>query len=173
MQFIDDKTASKNILAIKSNGAKLDQLIHSTGMYAIYHASMHGNTQPLNKLVSALNKSTRTEAFKVWVRDHSKVVEKKDGTFEYRKDRKLYDEQGKIIEIEQALELANVTPFFEYTKESKPVSQVDVLSRIESLIKLISQGEKTLVAGKHTLGGEEQSAIVSSLNAIKESIATE
>lgn len=173
MEYINDAVAKKNIASIKKSGAAMDKLIHDTGMYAIFHANTHGNTTPLNSLVSALGKSIRAEGFKVWVRDHCRVVIKKDGTFSYSKNRKLYGEGGKEIDVNQALENANKVPFYDYTKESQPVSQVDVLSRIESLIKLVSQGEKKLVAGKHTLGQKEQADLSASLQHIKAVLATE
>lgn len=138
MNLITDKQAKSNIVSIKANGVKMDALIHETGVFAVAQANLHGNTTVMNQLVGALNKSARKEALVTWFRDHAKVAQLKTGLLEYRKDRKLYNTvpmQDKAeVTIEQAIENANNIPFWAYTKEAKPVSSYDVLSRLESLL---------------------------------------
>ena len=133
--LINDVTAKRNITTIKTNGLKMDNLLHVTGLYCIDQVNQHGNTHQLNQLVSALGRNTRKEAFITWVRDHAKVVSLKTGVLEYRKDRKLYDANGIECTNEVALEKAESVPFWDYTKEVKPVSSYDVLTRLESLLK--------------------------------------
>jgi len=143
MQIITDTQGKKNIGTIKLSGIKRDALIHVTGVWAISQVVNHGNTKPLNQLVSALSKSDRREAFVVWVRDHCQIVELKTKVLEYRKDRKIYGYEGEAITPQQALEKAEKTPFYDYTKESKPASSYDVLTRLANLVKTANnfQGE--------------------------------
>lgn len=133
--IINDTQAKRNILSIKASGARMDTMLHVTGLYCINQVNEHGNTTPMNKLIGAIGKNTRKEAFITWLRDHSKVVSLKTGVLEYRKDRKLYDANGIECNNEVALEKAESVPFWDYTKEVKPVSSYDVLTRLESLLK--------------------------------------
>jgi len=141
MNIITDAVFKNNVNLIKTQGAKIDNALHEGGLYAINQVNLHGNTNAINKLLGAMNKSGRKEAFITWLRDHAMIRMNKLNQAEYVKGRKIYGLdtkafEGEVAEInEKALNKANAIPFWNYTKESKPMSSFDVLSRLESLYK--------------------------------------
>jgi hypothetical protein len=147
MKLINDNQAKANIIELRTTGAKQDKLIHETGLYAINQANQHGNTNSMNDLVRALNKSARKEALYAWLRDHAKVVKLTTGLMEYRKDKKLFDKlDGILVEIttEKALELAEFVPFWDYTKEATPATKTDALEQLNNLINRLTNFKGTV-----------------------------
>jgi len=136
--------AKRAIKEIKTSGLKLDKLVQSVSLYAIFQANTHGNTNSMNQLVSALNKSSRKEALCTYLRDFSKVaINSKTKLFEYRKDRKIYNGTVEITIVE-AQENATKIAFYDYTKEVKPITSYDVLTRLQSLIKTAKSFDGTV-----------------------------
>ena len=141
--IITDKKATQNINAIKTSGAKLDSLIHETGVYIVYQVNNHGRIDLFNKFIGVLNKSARKEALLTWLKDHCKVSQKKDKTWEYKHDRKLWAKAGVEMTVEEALERASANPFWEYTKEITPTSPTLYIdTRLSSLIDALNDETK-------------------------------
>jgi hypothetical protein len=143
MTIITDKKFSSNIVSIKKSGAKLDSLIHETGVYIVYQVNTHGRIDLFNKFVGVLNKSARKEALITWLKDHCKVSQKKDKTWEYKHDRKLWKAPGVEMSIDEAIQRASDNPFWEYTKEVAPVSPTLYIdTRMQSLIDALNDETK-------------------------------
>lgn len=128
------KQFDKNLKTIQTTGAKMDELLHECAMFALDQINKHGNNGPVNRLLGAINKSTRKEALYVWFNDFGLCKRNKDNTLEYKGNKKIYSE-GEVISMEDALILADETPFYSYTKEIAPASSYDVMKGIKSILK--------------------------------------
>lgn len=128
------KQFDKTIKTINQMGLKMDDMLHECAMFALEQINKHGNNGPVNRLLGALNKSTRKEALYVWFNDFGLCKRNKDNTLEYKGTKKLYWE-GEVISIDDALILADEKPFFNYTKEIPPASSYDVMKGIKSILK--------------------------------------
>lgn len=73
MELLNAQAIEKAITSIKSRGAKLDQSIWEAGVSCLNHASEHGDTTLLDKLLNALPKGSRKLAFTEWVLAHGQV----------------------------------------------------------------------------------------------------
>jgi len=128
------KQFDKSLKTIKKSGKKLDAMLHECALFALEQINKHGNNGPVNRLLGAINKSTRKEALYVWFNDFGLTKRNKDNTMEYRGTKKLYND-GEVITTEQALILADESPFYSYTKEIAPASSYDVMQGIKSILK--------------------------------------
>lgn len=138
------KQFDKNIKAIKATGAKMDELIHTCAVFAVEQLNLHGNNGAANRLLGALNKSSRKEALYTWFNDFSLSKRDKDQTLSYRKDKKL-SMDGEDITPQQAIDFADATPFYDYTKEITPASSYDVVKGIKAIL---SRAKKMTKEGK-------------------------
>ena len=73
MELLNAVAMDKAITSIKTRGANLDQSIWECGVSCLNHASEHGDTTLLDKLVNALPKGSRRVAFVEWVLAHGQV----------------------------------------------------------------------------------------------------
>lgn len=73
MELLNAQAIDKAITSIKTRGANLDKSIWECGVSCLAHASEHGDTTLLDKLVNALPKGTRKVAFVEWVLAHGQV----------------------------------------------------------------------------------------------------
>ena len=82
------------IISIQKRGKKLDHDIHVAGVSCLKHIEFHGDVTLLNRLVEALPKGSRTNAFKEWAEVHGKVHwSQDDKLFVYEKEKStLLDE---------------------------------------------------------------------------------
>lgn len=128
------KQFDKTLKTIQQMGGKMDDMLHECAMFALQQINQHGNNGPVNRLLGAINKSTRKEALYVWFNDFGLCKRNKDNTLDYRAGKKLYNE-GDLITVDEALILADETPFYSYTKEIAPASSYDVMQGIKSILK--------------------------------------
>src|SRR5512143_1599188 len=128
------KTFDKTLKTIQATGAKMDTMLHECAMFALEQINKHGNNGPVNRLLGAINKSTRKEALYVWFNDFGLTKRNKDNTIDYRAGKKIYND-GEIVTTDEALILADETPFYSYTKEIAPASSYDVMQGIKSILK--------------------------------------
>lgn len=134
LKFEGLKKLNSNIRAIKSKGAKLSALIHSTAIQALLHASSKGadglvinDARPMDQLLQALPNGMRAEGFKIWVQKYSPIRWNGDGQVSVMKETaKTYTKYD--------VEAANNEPFWAASKEN----EVKKLS-LEALQKLIAQ----------------------------------
>lgn len=137
------KQFDKTLKTIQATGAKMDTMLHECAMFALEQINKHGNNGPVNRLLGAINKSTRKEALYVWFNDFGKCKRNKDNTLDY-KDKSLYLD-GDKADIEAVMIAADETPFYSYTKEIAPASSYDVMKGIKTILK---RAEKMKVDGK-------------------------
>jgi len=138
------KQAVSKINTIKTAGAKLDSLIHEVACSAIYHVNVHGNTEVVNKLLGAMNKSSRKEALTLWLLDHAKLKRVPNSSgLEYSSKRTLWLSRGVEGTPEQIQEKAQATPFYDYTKEVAPTTPMFHFdTRITSIIETLQDETK-------------------------------
>lgn len=123
----------KKSLANLKKGQKRFTDIHEAALFALFQINTHGQTTPANQLVAVLHKGDRVDALKTWFHDFGKCKELKDGTIEYVHKRKIFIE-GEEATPEEAQAAAESMPYFEYTKEIKPVSSYDVMKGVKSIL---------------------------------------
>ena len=123
--MLDIKTIEKNINLISKAGKVMDERIHITGVSILYHAHKHGDFSSINKLFQALPYSSRLEAFKVWVVEHTPLhFEDKTGLFVKSRHNKT----------EYRVEAANKTPFWKFTVEKTIVPNWDNVLNFDTMI---------------------------------------
>ena len=153
------KQFDKNIKAIKTTGGKLDTLIHESAVFAVEQLNLHGNNGAANRLLSALNKSSRKEALYVWFNDFAMCKRNhKDNTLDYSKNKKL-ENDGAPISGEDAVLLADASPFYDYTKEIAPASSYDVMKGVKAILNRV----KKMQAEGKTVEHEEMLATLKTL----------
>ena len=115
-----------------------------------------------------LNKSARKEALLTWLKDHCKVSQKKDKTWEYKHDRKLWKSPGVEMSIDEAIQRASDNPFWQYTKEVTPVSPtLYIESRLSSLIDALQDDTKSVALSKDKpLSRQDRMDLVAKLKAL-------
>jgi len=113
------KTIKANIKWIANTGEKYDTKLHDTGVGILKHASEHGDFSEMNNLFNAMGKSSRKEAFKKWVCDHSPLkFDDKVGVFTKSKRNKT----------DYQYEAADAVPFWNYTVERVQTLDVDKMT---------------------------------------------
>jgi len=71
--------AKRNIKTIKTSGAKLDTLIHTTAVILMQRAHDHGDTSLVASLLDAMPKGGRPKALKAWFETFSPIRVNGDG----------------------------------------------------------------------------------------------
>jgi len=133
---------TKKVSTIKRHSEGLANDIHSCAMYALEQVNVHGNTDPCNRLVSALHHSQRKQALVAWFEDISKGVLQEDKTFKYSKGKKIVIlVKGEKVEYSDndAIIFGDNNPYFDYTHEQKPPTSFDVLKAVEAMLKKIER----------------------------------
>ncbi len=139
MEFLNIKQAKKTIGLIAANGRKLDERIHTVGCSGLYHFQEHQDTTILTDLVKAMPKSSRGNALKYWITQHSNV----------KWSKKAFGGEGGFVkdgqEVQVDLAHAVEHPFYEKTDTEQSAFNPD--SRVKSFIKAfqkaIEKGEIT------------------------------
>ena len=137
------KQFNKGVENLAKDTKTIADKIHSFSMFALEQCNVHGNTDPMNKLIGALHHSQRKQALVAWFKDLSLAVMQEDKTFKYSKGKTiaLITSEGDKVEYSptDAIVYADDHPYYDYTVESKPPSSFDMLKAIEALIKRASK----------------------------------
>ena len=124
------KEINKKILSIGKSGKTLDDNIHLVGVSILNHASEHGDFSAMNRLISAMPKSARTQALIKWVVDHSPLYhDVKTNLFIKSKNNKT----------EYNVEQANDIPFWEYTIEKVVVPNYDNILNFQNILNSVEK----------------------------------
>jgi hypothetical protein len=122
------KQIETQIKTVKTNGTKIDALIHETAVQCLAHAEAHGDVRLATRLIEAMPKSGRAEALKFWFSEFGPLVwvsQKETG-----KQFKMDQSDTKIpFNIEGAIE----TPFWDLVPE--PVVSKMSLEKLKKTIK--------------------------------------
>src|SRR5574340_207625 len=143
-------TQFKKSLANLKKGQKRFADIHEAALFALFQLNTHGQTTPANQLIAVLHKGDRVEALKTWFHDFGKCKELKDGTIEYVHKREIFLD-GEEATPEEAQAVAESTPYFEYTKETKPASSYDVMKGIKAVLAQTNARSGKDLTGKHAV----------------------
>lgn len=141
------KIINKNIILILATGAKLDKLVHDTGVMCLSHAEEHGDARPMDSLLKALNKGYRAEGFKVWVQTFSPIRWNKEAEVKVMpKEQKGY--------VAYDVKMATKTPFWDLDgareRTAKELSFEAVLAMLSRMVKQADEADEVTgeVAGK-------------------------
>lgn len=137
------KRIDGKIARIVTNSAKLNELIHETGMDILRHAQEHGDCTRALKLAQAMPASMRRAMLIAWFSKFSPV------TVKLGDDPKVGINKGKTANAYD-LEAAGATPFYqmaEDTPETKEYTLAELVKMVQTLGKRIkSKADKGEVA---------------------------
>ena len=136
------KNIDRNIRTITTNAAKLNMLIHETGIMVLEHAKEHGDCTRALALVKAMPASMRRTMLVLWFETYSPI-----------RIRQANDKVGILKPAAKGytdwnIEGAKATPFFalaEKNPEAKSYSFDDLVKMVERLSKQI---EKKIADGE-------------------------
>lgn len=135
--MMDIKQFKSAVKQIKVTGAKLDQLIHEAGVFAVYHSIKDGQITPAIDLVAAMPRSSRKERLIVWLCDFGAIkYNKKDG-IKYIKGRFEQTEEAAKVQSD----IANQIPFWEYGNEENDEADLKAMDFQDKLIALLHQAK--------------------------------
>lgn len=129
VNILNKADTDKLITSIKGRGAKLDTDIHKAAMGAVHHHALHGDTTLINRLVTSMPKSGRTNALVAWAMAMSPKLVKNPA-----KDVTAPLVHDKAMEGSFDAAIADATPFWEF-KAREGVSLFSFDSYITSLTK--------------------------------------
>lgn len=140
MNLITDvKAIKKSIQSIAVRGKKLDADIWVTGVSCIAHASAHGDTTLLDKLVQALPKGTRKNAFVEWSLAYGQVrlLNPQD------KNEKARRAAGALFQLDRDrtldLDGAMAKSWVEFKPEPDIMTVFDLQASVTQLVKKYNQ----------------------------------
>lgn len=135
MELLNAQAIEKAITSIKTRGAKLDQSIWEAGVSCLNHASEHGDTTLLDKLLNALPKGARKVAFVEWALAHGQV-RLLDGKVKAEKVR-IKNGGTFILDRERVLDLqgAMAKSWVEFKPEPSVQTAFDLQGSVMSLVK--------------------------------------
>ena len=135
MEILNAQAIEKAITSIKTRGAKLDQSIWEAGVSCLAHATEHGDTTLLDKLLNALPKGSRKLAFTEWALAHGQI-RLLDGKVKAEKVR-LKNGGTFILDRERVLDLqgAMAKSWVEFKPEASVQTAFDLQGSVSALVK--------------------------------------
>ena len=135
MELLNAVAIDKAITSIKTRGANLDKSIWECGVSCLNHATEHGDTTLLDKLLNALPKGARKVAFTEWVLAHGQV-RLLDGKVKAEKVR-IKNGGTFILDRERVLDLqgAMSKSWVEFKPEASVQTAFDLQGSVMSLVK--------------------------------------
>lgn len=110
---ISDAEFNKGIKAVESSAVKLRVLTHKLAMFSLSQINLHGNTNEINKLFVAMGPGLARDGLVKWSVNFG-MVAFKDQKFVFTKRKDV------SAQPENFLEMANETPYWEYSAAHKP-----------------------------------------------------
>lgn len=135
------KKIDANIKTVTTNAAKLNTLIHETGVMVLEHAKEHGDCTRALSLVKAMPASMRRTMLVLWFETYSPIRVKftADKVGILKADAKNFTDWD--------IEGAKATPFFELA-EQNPEKSYDFEALVKMVQGLAKQIEKKVEEGK-------------------------
>lgn len=126
--LLEGKKIDALISSIQLRAAKLDGDIHSVAIQCLMHAQEHSDPRKLDRLMNALGKAHRKEAFKLWVLAFSPIMWDGDGIVKMHKE-------GTQKYVPFNVEGAEAVPFWDFTVENKakPLTLAALKKIVEAL----------------------------------------
>ena len=160
MQIIKGKAAiEKAIAPIASRGKKLDEDIHKAGVACLAHASEHGDTTLLDKLVNAMPRGSRKLALVEWALAFGQVVVL---------DKKTAKDTGRVFGLDRGKKLdldeAIAQPWMDFRPEADPATAFDAQAAVQSVLrKLANARQAGLTVENQALALKDARALVKAL----------
>lgn len=121
--------AKRNIKTIKTAGAKLDALVHTTAMIIVQRAHDHGDASLVLPLLNAMPKGGRPKALKAWFETFTPIRVNGDGT-----EAGLLKADKRVWLIEEA----QATPYWDLN----PEKDVQVFDLDKALTAILNRAAK-------------------------------
>ena len=137
MQTITISQFKSNITSIKEKGRDLDNLIHESAVFAVYHSIKDGQVTPAIQLVAAMPKSSRRNNLISWLALYGNVsYNGKKGVFYVKQF-----EHDEAVATEQA-ESASDNPFWaEFNDAPVELKPLDFAQKLKALIHSAQQAK--------------------------------
>ena len=152
IQIQTSRKVAGSIRSIRDRGRKLDGLIHETGIQCMLHAREHGDVTLATRLVDAMPRSGRRKALIRWFTDHTPM--------KYSEKKQAFGLKKKAGDDDFQIEAANATPFWDYSKEPRPVT-IDPERLITNLVNRVKKGvEQGTIENQKELAEKARRAII-------------
>ncbi len=131
----DVAVINKAIASIAKRGKQLDKDIHIAGVSCINHASVHGDTTLLDKLVQALPKGARKNAFVEWTLAYAQVrllnPQDKNEAARIKAGALFKLDRDRTLDIDGAM----ATSWVEFKPEPDVLTVFDLQGAVAQLVK--------------------------------------
>ena len=126
--IVDIKQVNNKIKLIRTNGAKLDNLIQEAAIGCIEHAAAHGDVRPANQLWDAMPKSARRNALGMYLVEYGAIrvntgKDKEQSRFKFKKD------------FETDVAAARAVMWFSFKPEKDLGEEFNLSVKLQSLLK--------------------------------------
>lgn len=156
--MINEKGFNAALKRIKTNADTLAQAIHEAGLFAIAQVNEHGNDGFGARLVEAMGKKHDAQRVVTWLCHF--------GKFGVKNNKLVYRARKDITpdKLDSFLKNAEVTPYWELTRQPDLKFKVDYLSMLTSILKRHEKAEELRDEGKEV--DESNVAVLDEVKAI-------
>ena len=149
------KDLSSKIKLIKTNGAKLDNLIQDAAIGCIEHAAEHGDVRPANQLWDAMPNGSRRNALGMYLVEYGAIrintgKDKEAARFKFKKD------------TETDLTSARAVMWHSFKPEKDLAEEFNLSGKLQSLLKAYN---KALSEGQAIKATPDEIQVLTSLAA--------
>ena len=141
---MDLKTIDGNIAKIKTQGAKLDELITETSVGVLHHYAANGDVRVVNRFYLALSQGVRKAAMTAWMLNCMAVSANGDKATKAEQPFKFARDKATSIPKGEA------KPWYEYKPEPKPDEMIDAKGLMQAMLNKIASAK----AGVHQCSQE-------------------
>ena len=125
---MDIKQLNSKIKLIRTNGAKLDNLIQEAAVGCIVHAAEHGDVRPANQLWDAMPNGSRRNALGMYLCQYGAIrintgKDKEQARFKYKKD------------FETDVAAARAVMWHNFKPEKDLAEEFNLSGKLQSLLK--------------------------------------
>ena len=126
--IMDIKQLNSKIKLIRTNGAKLDNLIQEAAIGCIEHAAAHGDVRPANQLWEAMPNGSRRNALGMYLVEYGAIrintgKDKEQSRFKFKK------------EFETDVEKARAVMWHSFKPEKDLAEEFNLSGKLQSLLK--------------------------------------
>ena len=150
---MDIKKLNSKIKLIKTNGAKLDNLIQEAAIGCIEHAAAHGDVRPANQLWLAMPNGSRRNALGMYLCQYGAIrintgKDKEQSRFKFKK------------EFETDVAAARAVMWYSFKPEKDLAEEFNLSGKLQSLLKAYN---KALSDGQAIKATPEEIQVLTSL----------
>lgn len=141
--MLNEKSFNATLKAITKNADQLAAQIHDAGMFALLQANQHGNTGFAQRLIEAMGKKHDAMRVARWLVHYGCMTITK-GEVKYRKRKDITSPEH----FDANIEAAEQSPYWVLTPQGDVTVKIDVIARLEGIVRSISNAHKKQAEGK-------------------------